>query len=120
MIGSEAQIKTALQIKAGAIQSILHAGHDAPVFADACAALAAAVDGIEDAAWIISNKHSLGLKVGVKYGTNDPVITAIALGENQLMRDEHWRNPVLRKGVAGFSKEEQARIKGMFQAGWRA
>lgn len=119
MQGTEKQKSLAIVIKAQAVQSITAAGLSAPQFFGACTALAEAVEAITDSSWIISNSHNLGLKTGFIYGTDRPTITAQEVSWHQLLRNEHWRNPYLRKGTSTFTKQDQLAIKAMFQDAWR-
>lgn len=119
MEGTEKQNALASSIKAEAVQSITAAGFSAPQFREACAALAQAVEAITDSSWIISNRHNLGLKTGFIYGTERPTITVQEISWHQLLRNEHWRNPYLRKGTSTFTKQDQLAIKTMFQEAWR-
>lgn len=119
MQGTEKQQALAISIKAEAVQSIVAAGLSAPQFREACTALAEAVEAITDSSWIISNRHNLGLKTGVLYGTDQPTITAQEVFYHQLLRNEHWRSPYLRKGTSTFTKQDQQTIKAMFQDAWR-
>lgn len=119
MQGTEKQKALASSIKADAVQSIAAAGLSAPQFREACVALAEAVEAITDSSWIISNRYNLGLKTGFIYGTDLPTITAQEVSYHQLLRNEHWRNPYLRKGTSTFTKQDQIAIKAMFQDAWR-
>lgn len=119
MQGTEKQKALATLIKAEAVQSIAAAGLLAPHFREACTALSEAVEAITDSSWIISNRYNLGLKTGFIYGTDRPTITAQEVSYHQLLRNEHWRNPYLRKGTSSFTKEHQIALKAMFQEAWR-
>lgn len=109
----------ATQVRDKAVLSIIDAGLAAPLFSKACKALALAVEAITDSSWIISNRYNLGIETDVIYGTDRPTISAQHLSYHQLLRNEHWRNPYLRKGTSTFTKQRQAEIKAMFQEAWR-
>ncbi|MFQ6576595.1 hypothetical protein [Pseudomonas sp. UM16] len=119
MEGTAKQIALAEKIRAEALDSLRAAGSAAPHFRVACQALSEAVSSITDSSWIISNRYNLGLKVGVLYGTDQPTITAQEVFYHQLLRNEFWREPRLRKGISTFTKERQAAIKALFQEAWR-
>lgn len=119
MQGTERQIAMATKIRDKAVLAIIDAGHTAPLFSKACKALALAVESITDSSWIISNRYNLGLETDVIYGTDRPTISAQHLSYHQLLRNEHWRNPYLRKGTSTFTPQQQAEIKAMFQEAWR-
>lgn len=119
MEGASKQVALAEIIKAQALESLQAAGLAAPLFMDACKALSEAVSAVNDAAWIIENRYNLGLKTNVIYGTQRPTITVQEALYHQLLRNEHWREPRLRKGISNFTKVRQAEIKAMFQEAWR-
>lgn len=114
MIGSDKQIKWAESIIKDAKASIEIAGNSAPRYKAACSALSQLLDELTDSAWIISNRHGLGLKTSRIYGTLDLTISAMSIAGHQLMREEHWRNPVLRQGRSTVSSLSAERVKAMF------
>lgn len=120
MNGSDKQVKWAESIIKEAKESIEQAAKAAPVFSKACTALSFALDEITDAAWVISNRNSLGLSVGVVYGTGEPTVGPMSIRDHQLLRDERWRNPALRKGRATVSNQTADSIKQLFAEAQRS
>lgn len=118
MEGTEKQVAWADKIKAEELDSLWVAGETAPLFRAACDALAEAVSSIQDASWIIENRYTLGLTTGFIYGTDRPTIHALVVLNDQLLRNEHWREPRLRKGISTFTVERQTAIKDMFKHAW--
>lgn len=119
MQGTDRQITLATRIRDKAVRSINDAGLAAPLFSKACKALALEVEAITDSSWMISNRYNLGLETDFIYGTDKPTISAQHLSYHQLLRNEHWCNPYLRKGTSTFTKQRQSEIKALFQEAWR-
>ena len=120
LIGSPKQVKWAESIIADAKASIEKAAQAAPQFKTACLALSRELDEITDAAWIISNRHNLGLSVGKVPATGEPTVGPMSIRDHQLLRDEHWRNPILRKGRATCSDLTANSIKELFHEAQRS
>ncbi|GEM_PF-4930784 len=114
LLGSARQVAWAESIIKDAQARILKAAKEAPSFKKACLALSSALDEITDAAWIISNRNNLGLSVGTVYGTGEPTVGPMSIRDHQLLRNEHWRNPALRKGRSSVSNQTAESIKQLF------
>ncbi|MFG3398665.1 hypothetical protein ACQKEK_02485 [Pseudomonas sp. NPDC077408] len=120
LIGSPKQVKWAESIIVEAKASIERAAQAAPQFKTACIALSFALDEITDAAWIISSRNNLGLSVGAVYGTGEPTVGPMSIRDHQLLRNEHWRNPALRKGRSSVSSQTADSIKQLFAEAQRS
>ena len=114
MIGSEKQIKWAEAIIAEAKESIESAAKAVPLYDKACRALSQHLGEITDSAWIISSRNNLYLAVGRIPGTGDATVSPSSIRDHQLLRNEHWRNPVLRNGRATVSDQTSDSIKALF------
>ena len=114
MNGSEKQAKWAVSIIKEAQSSIEIAGESAPRYKAACSALSQLLGELTDSAWIIQNRRGLGLKASRAYGALDSTISIMSVAGHQLMREEHWRNPSLRRGRSTVSNLTAESVKAMF------
>lgn len=108
MQGSPKQVAWAESIISDAIESIQQVAKQKPQLSAPCADLQAMLLEIQDAGWIISCRHTLGLKL--RCGDLD----MDSLHQHQLFRDERWRNPALRKGLGGISESRASDLKRQF------
>lgn len=105
MKGTEKQVQWAGSIIDEALSSVNEVAAALPEYGEACDRLAELLCRLEDAAWIISTRHTLGLKI------RDGKLDMDALHNHQLFRDERWRNPNARIGRGGIDAVSARAVK---------